>query len=272
MAASLSAHLLTRQLRAVARSPDRAARGACECQLVQLYRDDPAQRAHVIEAFRPFASSFAVRLKRGEEPLDDLRQVAMVGLIKALERFDPDVGRSFTAYAAPTILGELRRHYRDTGWAVHVPRAKQELAQRLAKAARQIEHTGRDATDAGLANTLGIPVTEVAEGRLARGALRASFLEQPAGGAGSANATLADLRGELDPNYQLAEHRATLAELIRRLSLRDREIVTLRFDHQLTQAAIGRRVGISQMQVSRALRRIITDLQETAATNDTIAA
>jgi RNA polymerase sigma-B factor len=259
MTAALHVQQLARRLRHCA-PEDRLGRACLERRLVQLYQDEPACRAEVLAVFRPFAASFAVRLKRGEEPLDDLRQVALVGLVKALERFDPAVGRSFTAFAAPTILGELRRHYRDTGWAAHVPRAKQELAQRLMRAARELERSGSDPTDFALADRLGVPTGEIVEGRLAAGAMRATSSQRPVDADDAGGHTLEDLQGTADPGYAAAEHRVTLGALTRDLSERDRTIVALRFARELPQAEIGQQVGVSQMQVSRILRRVIAQL------------
>jgi RNA polymerase sigma-B factor len=259
---ALLVHRLAVRIKAAAN--DHAERSRCERQLVKLYQQQPACRDEVIEVFRPFAVSFALRLKRGEEPLDDLRQVAMVGLIKALERFNPELGSSFTAYAAPTILGELRRHYRDTGWAAHVPRAKQELAQRLAKAARELEHAGCEPTVSALAEKLGVPTAEVVEGRLAAGALRATSTQRPVDSGEPGANTIEDLHGAPDPGFEAAEQRATISALTRDLNPRDREVVALRFGRELPQAAIGERVGVSQMQVSRILRRALTQLGEAA--------
>lgn len=264
MMPALKVASLARQLQNSA-AEDRACRSRCERELVHRFKTDPTVRDHVVDAFLPFAMSFAIKLKRGEEPLDDLRQVAAMGLMKALIRFDPDVGESFVAYAAPTILGELRRHYRDTGWAVHVPRAKQELAQRIAKAEREVRRAGRAPRAQDVAECLGITTEEVMEGRIAGNALRAGSLDRPISAGEPGGATLADARGAGDPGYERVEQRLTIGALSSGLSERDRVLLTLRFGEGLTQRQIGKRIGVSQMQVSRLLRRVVDDLHEATA-------
>jgi RNA polymerase sigma-B factor len=263
MPASPETIALGRKVRAH-RSLGRARRAPIERRLVALYQRDPSQQDYVVECFRPFALSFAAKLKRGEEPLEDLEQVAMLGLLKALDRFDPDVGDCFTAYAAPTILGELRRHYRDTGWAVHVPRGKQELAQAVARANREAERSGADTRDAAIAERIGVPAADVAAGRLAHQAQHATSMETPLAPDDAGSRTVGSLQGEVDPGFEQAEVRSLIGSLTERLDERDRHVLALRFARGMSQSAIGREIGVSQMQVSRILRRIVDQLRAEA--------
>ena len=183
-----------------------------ERELVLLYQQDPSTRETVIEAFRPLAQSVARRYHRGEEPLEDLEQVALLGLVKALERFDPDRGSPFATYAMPTMTGEVRRHYRDTGWAVHVSRGAQELAQKIAAVERA---TTERLTAEEVAKRLGVTVEDVVTGRIAQRAMRADSLDRPrnaddgdaAEAAISPAATDDGLRGRRAPRHDRQAHR-----------------------------------------------------------------
>lgn len=233
-----------------------AARRRCEHELVVLYQSEPSTHHTVVEAFRPLAASVAKRYRRGEEPLEDLEQVALVGLVKALERFDCDRGAPFATYALPTMMGEVRRHFRDTGWAVHVTRGAQELAQRVTAAER--EEGGR-LTAEEVAQRIGGSVEDVVEGRLAALAMRADSLDRPRD-ADDESSRPAFVASAEDRGYRAAEDRATLARLTEGLPQREREILALRYSGDLSQAEIGRRVGLSQMHVSRILRRTLAEL------------
>jgi RNA polymerase sigma-B factor len=225
-----------------------------------LVQGDRRAREELVERFMPLARQLARRYHRAEEPFDDLLQVAFTGLLKALKRYDTERPTPFLAYAVPTITGELRRHYRDTGWAAHVNRAAQEGAQRV------IALDGRGArplTTRETAATLGMTVEAVVEARLAARALRADSLDVPVGRGEDRRSLLDTLDGGHDEGYAAAEDRATVERLTAGLSDRDRTIVRLRYHDGLSQAEIGRRVGVSQMQVSRLLRRIIGDLRAT---------
>jgi RNA polymerase sigma-B factor len=238
-----------------------------ERELVLLYQRDPASRDRVLKALLPLAHGIAHRYRRGEEPVDDLEQVATVGLLKALAAFDPSRGTSFAAYAIPTMNGELRRHYRDTGWAVHVPRGTQELALKVTKAEQaHASRTGRPPTAKELADQLDTTVEAVVEARVAGNGMRAGSLDRPARADQPEGDTLAAVfGGTREDGYDRAEERATIARLTADLSERDRQVLALRFDGDLSQSEIGRRVGVSQMQVSRILRRVIGQLQDAAA-------
>lgn len=254
-AAELAARNLARSERGA--NPDRR---RCERELVVLYQRDPSTHHTVVEAFRPLAAGVARRYRRGEEPLEDLEQVALVGLVKALERFDCDRGAPFATYALPTMMGEVRRHFRDTGWAVHVTRGAQELAQRVTAADRA---EGGRLTAEEVAKHIGVTVEEVVEGRLAAMAMRADSLDRVRDDDGD-SAAPAFVAGVEDAGYRAAEDRATLGRLTQGLPEREREILALRFSGDLSQAEIGRRVGLSQMHVSRILRRTLIELHPDA--------
>jgi RNA polymerase sigma-B factor len=232
-----------------------------ERELVLLYQRDPGSRDMVLEAFRPLALSVARRYFRGQEPLEDLEQVALLGLIKALGRFDPERGSPFATYALPTMTGEVRRHYRDTGWAVHVPRSAQEMAQRITT----LERTeGAGLTAEQCAQKLEASMEDVVNGRLAQRAMRADSLDRPRGSDGDDDGAAINPAAE-DRGYRAAEARATIARLARDLPERERRILVLRFAGDLSQAEIGREVGVSQMHVSRILRRTLAELDDRPA-------
>jgi RNA polymerase sigma-B factor len=189
--------------------------------------------------------------------MEDLAQVALLGLVKAVDRFDPGRGVTFATYAIPTVLGELRRYFRDCGWAVRVPRREQERALAIREAERQLSHeSGRAPTVNQLAEFLELDVEQVLDGMQAMNAYSAGSLEAPGEEAGYA-ATV----GREDENYSRAERRMLLSPAMRTLSPRDLAILRMRFAEELSQSQIGARLGISQMQVSRLLRRIFRDLQ-----------
>jgi RNA polymerase sigma-B factor len=244
----------------------RLARRLREQQLFARYRERPDRTARdqLVERFLPLATSLAQRYRRGAEPLDDLVQVASMGLLKAIERFDPDRGTAFSTFAVPTIAGELKRYYRDKGWAVRVPRDLQELAQRLDGTTDRLMHElGRAPTVSELADELGITLEEVFEAREAAAAHRADSLDR-AYGDGQDDMPVAATLGAIEPGYLQAEQSATLQAMMSVLSDREREILRLRFVEDLTQSEIGQRIGVSQMHVSRLLREAITRLRETA--------
>src|SRR4051794_27318122 len=238
-----------------------------ERELVLLFQRDPSSRDRVLRALLPLAQGIAHRYRRGEEPVEDLEQVATVGLLKALKNFDASRGTSFAAYAIPTMNGELRRHYRDTGWAVHVPRGTQELALKVSRAEQQAaSRSGRKPTAAELAEAFDCSVEAIVEARVASNGMRAGSLDKPARPDQPDGDTLAAVfGGGPDDGYDTAEQRATLQRLTHDLSERDRRVLALRYAGDLSQSEIGRRVGVSQMQVSRILRRVLGELQESAA-------
>jgi RNA polymerase sigma-B factor len=235
--------------------------------LARQYHEDPDSRGYVVGELLPLAKSLASRYKRGEEPYDDLLQVASIGLLKALERFDANRGLDFAGFAIPTITGELRRHYRDTGWAVHVPRSVQEMAQKVTRAEREFfaDH-GRHPSLAEVAEALDTDEETVLEARIAGEGMRSSSTDEPLGGdESSSRKTTERFLQVIDAGYEAAERRATLGELTANLEPRDRMILTMRFAQGRTQREIGEAVGISQMQVSRILKTIQQKLEANAA-------
>jgi RNA polymerase sigma-B factor len=238
-------------------------RSAHQDALARRYQIDPNSREEVVRELLPLASSLALKYKRGEEPYDDLLQVASLGLLKALERYDPDRGIPFFAFALPTITGELRRHYRDTGWSVHVPRSVQEMAQKVTVKERELfAETGRHPTIAETARALGADEESVLEGHLAGRGMRSSSIDRPADDEGEDDSGLAErfLR-VTDDGFAAAENRATLGALTANLDDRELTILTMRFVQGHSQREIGAAIGVSQMQVSRLIRQSLARLR-----------
>lgn len=225
---------------------------------------DPALRRRLVESHLPYVRSLAARYARRGEPMDDLVQVGAIGLLKALDRFDPERGVPFEAFASPTITGEIRRHFRDRGWTISVPRSLQELSARVvAERERLTNDLGRSPTVAELAEAVEAPLEQVLECLQARDAYRPSSLDVPAGGADDdGGATVGELMGSRDAELTRAERRVTLDEALSHLDPRDRTVVYLRFWEDLTQREIAERVGVSQMQISRILRRSMDLLRD----------
>jgi RNA polymerase sigma-B factor len=191
---------------------------------------------------------------------EDLVQAGLLGLTKALDRFDPAQGASFTSYAVPTMYGEMRRHLRDHAWAVRVPRALQENAMRVTQATRELEpHLGRSPTPQEVADHLGLELETVVEAMLAGRAYHSDSLDQPAGA--TADFTLGETVGEEDEELGRREIAVLLGHVRRVLDAREQYVLHLRFDRDLTQSAIAARIGVSQMQVSRILRATLIKLR-----------
>jgi RNA polymerase sigma-B factor len=227
---------------------------------------DEGLRAELIEAHLGLAEYLARRFANRGEPLDDLVQVASTGLIKAVDRFEPERGLEFSTYATHTVVGELKRHFRDKGWAVRVPRRMQELHLRLSSIVATLnQDLGRSPTVAEIAQSAGVSEEEVLEAMEAGQAYRFTSLDAPAPGedAGSLATTL----GEDDVHMAGVERRVALSPLIQQLPARQQKILHLRFFEGLTQSEIAARLGISQMHVSRLLARSLAQLRE-AATDD----
>jgi RNA polymerase sigma-B factor len=225
---------------------------------------DPAAREELIRRNLPLARALAARYLNPNEPFDDLLQVASLGLVKAVDRFDPAFERPFSAFATPTILGELRRHFRDSGWSVHVPRGAQELALRVQRAAGELtDRHGRSPLVHELAVYLELSVEEVLNGLDTAHAHYTQSLDAPAGPTDEPEAdTLLDQTGLEDPGYSLVDTSTSLAEGIRRLPDNQRDALVLRLDRDLTQSQIADRMGCSQMQVSRLLGRAARTLKQ----------
>ena len=222
---------------------------------------DPRLREALVERFLPLARSIAKRYRKAEEPFDDLLQVASLGLLKAVDRFDPARGIAFSSFAVPTIVGELRRHFRDRCWSVRPPRELQERALEVDKYRTELTtRLGRSPSVRELGQALELDDEQVLEALQAQQGMRATSLDAPRGSGEDNDATLADTHGTLDPELARAEHRATLARLFERLDERERRVLRLRFEEDLTQEQIGARVGVSQMQVSRIIRGAVAKL------------
>lgn len=249
---------------------DRFARRLRERLLFARYRGrgDQVARDELVARFLPLATRLAHRYHRGAEPVDDLVQVASMGLLNAIERFDPGRGIAFSTFAVPTIAGELKRYFRDKGWALRVPRNLQELAQRVNRTTdRLVDELGRTPTVADVAGALEITPEQVLEAREAATALRAESLDRPHR-EDQDSTSLVDTLGTHEPGYLQAEQAATLDAMMSVLSERERDILRLRFTEDLTQTEIAHRLGLSQMHVSRLLRQAITRLRETAQQPD----
>ncbi|AWZ03339.1 MULTISPECIES: SigB/SigF/SigG family RNA polymerase sigma factor [unclassified Streptomyces] len=224
-----------------------------------------ALRQEVVCAWIPMAARLAQRFSNGREPLEDLRQVAQVGLVKAVSRFDPDVGTAFEAFAIPTIVGEVKRHFRDNLWAVHVPRRVQELRLQVRAADRELcpsRGTGGP-TAAEIAAATGLTEQEVRRGQGALHSWSTLSIEAAHGHHEDAY-PLAETLGCSDPAFDRIVDRETLRPLLRALPERDRRILYLRFFREMDQSGIGEELGMSQMHVSRLIRRICESLRDQA--------
>jgi len=237
--------------------------------LERYHRDrDLDAREELVLRFLPLARQLASRYRGAGESHEDLVQVACLGLLKAVDRYEPGRGSPFTKYAVPTMLGELKRHFRDKGWAVHVPRATQELVLKVSDAMGALPaRLGRPATPRDVAVAIGAPVEQVLEAMEAARAYDASSLDAPrsAGDEDDGAWTLGDAVATAEPGYELVEISETLRGTVRALPDRERLILKLRFEQDLTQAEIAERVGVSQMHVSRLLRRSLDRLAAVGA-------
>ncbi len=226
---------------------------------------DADARDQLVARFLPLARGLARRYHRAGEPLEDLVQVASVGLLKAIDRFDVRRGVSFTTYAVPTITGELKRHFRDNSWALHVPRGTRERALQVhARLREATEQTGQRPGVEELAEQLSLSAQEVEDALGALRAFDAVSLDGPAFVPGeNGSKSRSETVGSVDRGLELAESRVTLHAALDRLPLRDRLVLRLRFVEDLTQSDIAAHIGVSQMQVSRILRRTLGRLRST---------
>ncbi len=221
----------------------------------------PALRDRTIEAWLPLARHLANRYSGRGEPADDLQQVAVLGLIKAVDRFDASRGVDFAGFAIPTIIGELKRHFRDRTWSIRVPRRLQELRLAITAANNDLTHTlDRSPTVADIATHLGITEEEVLEGLEGARAYNSTSLSTPANAEG--DTTLGDTLGGEDTGFELAELRVALGPALATLDEREQKILSLRFYGNLTQSEIAEQVGVSQMHVSRLLTRSLAKLRK----------
>ena len=228
---------------------------------------DPHAHGQLVRRFLPFARDLALRYRHTGEPIDDLVQVASIGLLKAIDRFDATLGTNFTSFATPTILGELKRHFRDHCWAIRMPRGLKERGAAVARAEAVLRtKLGRGPTVRETAKELGWAPEQVLEALEAVASYRTVSLDTPAHPDPEGPVPLADTLGANDPAYELIESRAWLAALWHVLPATERSAIQLRFFHGLTQQEIGQLMGYSQMHVSRLLRRALERLRTAAAT------
>jgi RNA polymerase sigma-B factor len=234
-----------------------------------LNKRDPVDRQMLVERFLPLARQLARRYERPDEPFDDLFQVACLGLINAIDRFDFERGIAFSSYAVPTILGEIKRYFRDRTWSVRVPRDLQDLALKVDRAVTELSlDLHREPTVAEIGEKVGADEEDVLEALEASGAYRATSLQTPWGADDDSGDTLGDAIGREECGFALADDRATIERVMRVITPREREVLRLRFAEDLTQAEIGERIGVSQMQVSRIIRHALGRLRSYATAHE----
>ncbi|MCT2591834.1 RNA polymerase sigma factor SigF [Streptomyces sp. N2-109] len=243
---------------------DRSGARALFIELRKLPDDSPARaelRNHLVRMHLPLVEHLARRFRNRGEPLDDLTQVATIGLIKSVDRFDPERGVEFSTYATPTVVGEIKRHFRDKGWAVRVPRRLQELRLSLTSATAELsQQHGRAPTVHELAERLAISEEEVLEGLESANAYSTLSLDVP--DTDDESPAVADTLGEEDDALEGVEYRESLKPLLEELPPREKKILLLRFFGNMTQSQIAQEVGISQMHVSRLLARTLAQLRD----------
>lgn len=253
----------------IANSGPMQARDLGEAMLRALARAEPGTRRHselrgaLVTLNMPLVRHAAGRYRRRAEPMEDILQVGTVGLIKAIDGYEAGRGTGFLAYAMPTIGGEIKRFFRDTSWAVRVPRRLRELRSELMRARDTLSNDlGHAPCPAEIAKALGLTEAEVTEGLAACSAYNTSSLDEPAFTDAADATTAGDRIGHVDRGFELVEYRASLKPLIAQLPQRERTILALRFTGDFTQAQIGERLGISQMHVSRLLSTTLRGLRD----------
>ncbi|MFI8765237.1 RNA polymerase sigma factor SigF [Streptomyces sp. R-07] len=243
---------------------DRSGARALFVELRELPEGSPEKaelRNRLVRMHLPLVEHLARRFRNRGEPLDDLTQVATIGLIKSVDRFDPERGVEFSTYATPTVVGEIKRHFRDKGWAVRVPRRLQELRLSLTTATAELsQQHGRSPTVHELAERLGISEEEVLEGLESANAYSTLSLDVP--DTDDESPAVADTLGAEDEALEGVEYRESLKPLLEDLPPREKRILLLRFFGNMTQSQIAQEVGISQMHVSRLLARTLAQLRE----------
>ena len=243
-------------------------RSVDERRLLMRYREhgDLAARDELTRRLMPLARQLAMRYRRKSEPLEDLVQVANLALVKAIDRFDPKRGTALSTYAVPTILGELRRYFRDAGWSVHVSRPLQERTLRVERLSARLEaQLGRSPSVAELAAEMDLTAEEVLEALEVSTAYQATSLDEHLYEEDDSGSTLMDVLGSEDDGFELVDDRSAARSAMRTLDDRPRRIVEMRFIAEMTQSQIGAELGVSQMHISRLLRRALATLRETAA-------
>jgi RNA polymerase sigma-B factor len=255
---------------AVARTVDR--RALSERRLFRRFKEegDEAAREQIVARFMPLAERLARHYAWGREPVDDLVQVACLGLVKAVDRFDHERGVAFSTYAVPTIVGELKRHLRDATWSLHV---SQRMRQRVLEVSRTADglraQLGRSATVEEIATQLEVSVAAVAEAAEAASAYDADSLDH--GPEGDGREDRERFLGADDERFDLVEYETILEPALRALPLRDRLVLRMRFDRDMTQGEIAQALGMSQMHVSRLLRRSLARLRQVAVARRALA-
>jgi RNA polymerase sigma-B factor len=253
----------------VATPPTPAPTGAHSNEFEKFRRFQATGENHVrdglIERALPLAHQIARRYVRSGDQFDDVLQVARLGLVKAVNRFDPDRGVAFSTYAVPTMVGEIKRHFRDTRWSVHVPRSLQERVLKVEQAEKTLSgRLGRAPTVGELAELLELDQEEVLEAMEAGSAYEARSLEAPAPTEDDEGRSYADTLGGPENGYELVEDLTAVSAAVKSLPARERRILHMRFMEDMTQSEIAKHIGVSQMQISRLLRRALTQLREVA--------
>jgi RNA polymerase sigma-B factor len=224
---------------------------------------EPAIREELVRRYMPFAKRLALRYRGASESFDDLLQVANLGLLNAVDRFDPERGIPFTAFASPTILGELKRHFRDRVWTVRVPRGLHDRMAEVDKAITELTKQLQRSPSVGeIAERLGMEQTDVLEVMEANHNRRPLSLDRPSGSEDSEESPPAEWIGEEDDAYELVEGRIALGAALPHLDERERLVLRLRFVEDMTQSQIAEQIGNSQMHVSRILRRALARIRE----------
>ncbi|HEY2657833.1 MAG TPA: SigB/SigF/SigG family RNA polymerase sigma factor [Solirubrobacteraceae bacterium] len=224
---------------------------------------DARAREQLVERFLPLARKLARRFQGAQEPIEDLVQVASLALVKAIDRFEPGRGVTFQSFAVPTIVGELKRYFRDTGWSVHVPRGAQERAVKVEQTRRRLAAaSGREPTFNDLAQYLELSLEEVIDAVEVSSAHHAVSLETPREDGDEQAGTLGDSIGEVDEHYDLVETGICIEQAAKHLPERERLALALRFVGDRTQTEIASELGVSQMQVSRILRGALATLAD----------
>jgi RNA polymerase sigma-B factor len=252
---------------ALAHATNHRERDAADLRAYADHRE-PRARERLIRRYLPLANSIARRFDRGQRvPLEDLQQIAAIGLLKALDRYDPGHGAAFSTFAVPTMQGEILRYFRDFTWTVRPPRGLQERAIRIEREREQLtSDLGRNPTARELAAQVGCTPEELLDASEAAHARSSDSFARPVTTQEGDAATLGERLGDEDPGFEAAEASATLDGLLNTLSERDQLVLHLRFCEDLTQTEIGRRIGCSQMHVSRIQRAALAQLAQNATT------